>query len=38
VYEERRNNDKRGGIAVLIKKGIKIRKYVGNEYAQGVGL
>jgi exonuclease III len=38
VYEERRANDRRGGIAVLIRKGIKIRKYVGNEYAQGVGL
>jgi exonuclease III len=38
VYEERRATDRRGGIAVLVKKGIKVRKYVGNEYAQGLGL
>jgi exonuclease III len=33
TYEERRNEDKRGGIAVLIRKGIKILRYAGNEYA-----
>jgi exonuclease III len=38
VYEERRANDRRGGIAVLVKKGMKVRKYVGNEYAQGLGI
>jgi hypothetical protein len=29
---------RRGGIAVIIKKGMKIRRYVGNKYAQGVGI
>ena len=38
VYEERRATDKRGGVAVLVKKGMKVRKYVGNEYAQGLGI
>jgi hypothetical protein len=38
VYEERRDKDRRGGIAVIIRKGVKIRRYVGNEYAQGVGI
>jgi exonuclease III len=33
VYEERRAKGKRGGIAILIRKGLKITKYVGNEYA-----
>jgi exonuclease III len=33
VYEERRANDRRGGIAILVRKGIKVRRYVGNEYA-----
>jgi exonuclease III len=36
VYEERRQISKRGGIAMLVKKGIKILKYIGNEYAQGL--
>jgi exonuclease III len=27
VYEERRAKDRRGGIAIIIRKGIKIRKY-----------
>jgi exonuclease III len=30
VYEERRANDRRGGIAILIKSGIKVLRYVGN--------
>jgi exonuclease III len=38
VYEERRDKDRRGGIAVIIRKGVKIRRLVGNEYAQGVGI
>ena len=38
VYEERRANDRRGGIAILVKKGMKLRKYVVNEYAQGLGV
>jgi exonuclease III len=38
VYEERRAKDRRGGIAIIIRKGIKIKKYEGNEYAQGVGI
>ena len=33
VYEERRATDRRGGIAMIIKKGVKVRRYVGNEYA-----
>jgi hypothetical protein len=33
VHEERRAKGKRGGIAILIQKGIKIVKYMGNEYA-----
>ena len=32
VYEERRATDRRGGIAMIIKKGVKVRRYVGNEY------
>jgi exonuclease III len=36
VFEERRAKGIRGGIAILVRKGIKIVKYVGNEYAQGV--
>ena len=38
VYEERREKGIRGGIALLVRKGIKVTKYVGNEYAQGVGI
>jgi hypothetical protein len=38
VYEERRTKGRRGGIAILVKQGLKILKYVGNEYAQGVGI
>jgi len=38
VYEERRATDRRGGIAIIIKMGIKVLKYVGNEYAQGLGI
>jgi exonuclease III len=33
VYEERREHDKRGGIAMLVRKGIQVRRYMGNEYA-----
>ena len=36
VYEERRAKGNRGGIAMVIRKGIKVLKYIGNEYAQGV--
>ena len=38
VHEERRTKGKRGGIAILIRKGIKVVRYMGNEYAQGVGI
>jgi exonuclease III len=30
VFEERRNKGNRGGIALLVRKGIKIVKYKGN--------
>ena len=33
VHEQRRQNGTRGGIAMLVRKGIKQIKYVGNEYA-----
>jgi exonuclease III len=33
TYEERREGDRRGGIAVLVRKGIQVRRYAGNEYA-----
>ncbi len=36
VYEQRRDKGNRGGIAIIVKKGIKIVKYMGNEYAQGI--
>jgi hypothetical protein len=36
VFEQRRNKGNRGGVAIIIKKGIKVSKYVGNEYAQGM--
>jgi exonuclease III len=38
VFEERRASGKRGGIAMLIRKGIKVIKYTGNEYTQGICL
>ena len=38
VYEERRVKASRGGIAILVKKGVKVRRYMGNEYAQGIGI
>ena len=38
IYEELRAKNSRGGIAIIIKKGLKIRRYKGNEYAQGVGI
>ena len=38
VFEARGDKDRRGGIAVIVKKGVKIRRYVGNEYAQGMGI
>lgn len=38
VFEERRAKDRRGGIAIIVKKGVKIRRYVGNEYTQGLGI
>jgi hypothetical protein len=36
VYEQRRSTGNRGGVAMILKKGIKILKYIGNEYAQGI--
>ncbi len=33
VFEQRRDKGNRGGIAIIVKKGIKIVKYMGNEYA-----
>jgi exonuclease III len=36
VFEQRRNKGNRGGIAIIVRKGIKISQYRGNEYAQGV--
>jgi hypothetical protein len=36
--EQRRERGSRGGIAVIIRKGIKILRYIGNEFAQGVCL
>ena len=36
MFEQRRNKGNRGGIAIIIKKGIKVHNYVGNEYAQGM--
>jgi exonuclease III len=36
VYEERRAKGGRGGIAMIIRKGIKVIQYIGNEYAQGI--
>ena len=38
VLEERRATDRRGGIAILVKQGLKVLKYVGNEYAQGIDI
>jgi hypothetical protein len=38
VFEERRESGRRGGIAMLIRKGIKVLKYIGNEYTQGICL
>jgi hypothetical protein len=38
VHEERRAKGKRGGIAIIVRRGIKILKYTGNEYAQSVGI
>ena len=36
VFEQRRPHGNRGGIAIMVRKGIKVRKVVGNEYAQSV--
>jgi exonuclease III len=36
VFEQRRESGKRGGIAILVRNGIKVTRNVGNEYAQGV--
>ena len=38
VFEQRREKGKRGGIAMIVKKGIKVLRYIGNEYTQGVCL
>jgi exonuclease III len=36
VFEQRRPRGNRGGIAVLVRKGIKVQHSMGNEYAQAV--
>ena len=36
VFEQRQNKGNRGGIAIIVRKGIKFFKYNGNEYAQGI--
>ena len=33
TYEKRRDGDRRGGIAIIVRKGIKVKRYAGNEYA-----
>ena len=33
TYEERRDGDRRGMIAMLNRKGIKMKQYAGNEYS-----
>ena len=33
TYEERRDGDRRGGIAMIVRKGIKVKPYTGNAYA-----
>jgi exonuclease III len=38
VFEQRRETGKRGGIAILVKKGIQVIQHIGNEFAQGVCL
>jgi exonuclease III len=36
VFEQRRDKGRRGGMAILVKNGIQVTKYIGNEYSQGV--
>ena len=36
VFEQRRETGKRGGIAILVRNGIQVLRYLGNEYTQGV--
>jgi hypothetical protein len=38
IFEERRNKGNRGGIAIIVRTGIKVAQYRGNEYAQGMCL
>lgn len=38
IYEQRRPNSKRGGIAIAVRKGLHIVRTVGNEFAQLVEL
>jgi hypothetical protein len=38
TYEQRRENGSRGGIAMFVRKGLRVLKVIGNEYAQGVCL
>ena len=33
IYEQRRSTGNRGGIAIFIRKGIKVQHVIGNEYA-----
>jgi hypothetical protein len=32
VFEQRRDTGKRGGIAILVRNGIQVVRYIGNEY------
>ncbi len=36
VFEQRRDKGRRGGMAILVRNGIQVTKYIGNEYSQGV--
>jgi exonuclease III len=38
VFEQRRTRGNRGGIAVLVRKGIRVQQTLGNEFAQAVRL
>ena len=38
VFKQRRQTGSRGGLAILVRKGIRVSKVTGNEYAQAVKL
>ncbi len=38
VFEQRRGTGKRGGIAIIVRNGIKVIRHIGNEFSQGVCL